>query len=109
VAEVLRLIAAIGSPAYGPMVDTLHMNIEERSLVQPILDCGTELRHVHLCESNGSLFGTGHLDFAAVLRALREVGYRGFASVKVYRGAGLEEAACTSMAHLRHAAGQGTA
>jgi len=105
VAEVCRLIDAIGSPACGPMVDTLHMNIEERSLVEPVRACGAALRHVHLCESNGSLFGTGHLNFAAVLQALEGIGYSRFASVKVYRGSGLEEAARTSIAHLRLAAG----
>src|SRR5262249_941008 len=68
VAEVQSLIAAIGSPALRPMVDTIHLNIEERSLIQPILDCGTSLRHVHLCESNGGAFGTGHIDFPAVGR-----------------------------------------
>ena len=100
VAEVRALVAAVGSPALQPMVDTIHLNIEERSLVQPILDCGSELGHVHLCESNGSLFGTGHIDCARVLRALEAIDYDRFASVKVYRGATLEEAARTSIDHL---------
>jgi len=101
VSEVRQLIRIVNSPALKPMVDTIHMNIEERSLIQPILDCGSELRHVHLCESNGSLFGTGHIDFAAVLKALDVISYAGFASVKVYRGATLEEAARSSMDYLR--------
>ncbi len=101
VSEVRRLIETVGSPALGPMVDTIHMNIEERSLTQPILDCGPDLRHVHLCESNASLFGSGHIDFAAVIGALDEIDYDRFASVKVYRGAGLEEAARSSMEVLR--------
>src|SRR3990172_5611455 len=49
VAEVRRLIDKVGSPAVKPMVDTIHMNIEERSLTTPILELGPELRHVHLC------------------------------------------------------------
>ena len=100
VAEVRRLVAEVGSPALKPMVDTIHMNVEERSLVEPILECGSSLRHVHLCESNGSLLGSGHLDFAAVLGALDRIGYDGFASVKVYRGAGLEDAAPHSLRYL---------
>ena len=86
------------------MVDTVHMNIEERSLVQPILDCGQQLRHVHLCESNGALFGTGHIDFAAVLRALHSIGYNWFGSVKVYRKAPWEEAARSSIDYLKEIA-----
>lgn len=101
VAEVLSLIAAIGSPAVRPMVDTIHLNIEERSLIQPILDCGTALRHVHLCESNGGAFGTGHIDFPAVGRALKQIGYGGFVSVKVYRQPDMKLAARESIDHLR--------
>jgi len=85
VAEVRQLIKMIGSPAIRPMLDTIHMNIEEVSLTQPIRDCGSELRHVHLCESNAAHFGTGHIDFSAVCRTLDEISYDGFASVKVYR------------------------
>lgn len=101
VAEVLELIDRAGSPAIKPMVDTIHMNIEESSVTQPIHDCGAALRHVHLCESNGGQFGTGHIDFAAVLQALDRVGYNGFASVKVYRHLPLPQAAKTSIDYLR--------
>ena len=99
VAEVVELIDRIGSPAVRPMVDTVHMNIEENSLTEPIRRCGNALRHVHLCESNGALFGSGCIDFTAVLRALDDVGYDGFASVKVYRRP-LLEGAQTSIEHL---------
>ena len=101
VGEVCALIERIGVPAFRPMVDTIHMNIEEKSLTQPIFDCGDALRHVHLCESNGGVLGSGHLDFKAVLAALDAIGYAGFASVKVYRQASLREAAPASLAHLR--------
>jgi D-psicose/D-tagatose/L-ribulose 3-epimerase len=103
VAEVLALIDAIGSPAVRPMVDTVHLNIEERSLIDPILACGPALRHVHLCESNGGGFGTGHIDFAAVRRALEQIGYDRFASVKVYRNEPFEQAARSSLQCLRSA------
>ncbi len=101
VAEVRALIAAVGSPAVRPMVDTIHLNIEESSLVEPIRACGRELRHVHLCESSAGRFGSGRIDFAAVREALVEIGYDGFASVKVYRQLAFEEAARSSIAHLR--------
>ena len=101
VGEVLHLIRDTGSTAFHPMVDTIHMNIEETSLVQPIHDCGARLRHVHLCESHGGLPGTGRIDFAAVLDALEGVGYPHFASVKVYRKAGLREAVEQSMAFFK--------
>ena len=105
VGEVCALIERIGSPAFGPMVDTIHMNIEEKSLTQPIFACRNALRHVHLCESNGGVLGSGHLDFKAVLAALAAIGYAGFASVKVYRQARLREAAPASLAYLHTLSG----
>jgi sugar phosphate isomerase/epimerase len=101
VAEVRQLIREIGSPAIKPMVDTVHLNIEEKSLTQPIYDCGAELRHVHLCESNGGLFGTGHMAFGPILQALDDIGYNHFGSVKVYRRATMVEAARRSIEYLR--------
>ena len=82
------------------MVDTIHMHIEEASPVQPILDCGSELRHVHLCESNGALFGTGQVNFPKVLEALKQIHYNRFASIKVYRRP-FDEGAETAMDHLK--------
>lgn len=102
VGEVRQLVERVGSPNLRPMVDTVHMNIEETSLTQPILDCGPLLRHVHLCESNGSLLGSGHLDFGSVLKALDQIHYEGFASVKVYRNAEIRDAARLSMEYLRN-------
>jgi 5-keto-L-gluconate epimerase len=101
VREVRDLIERVGSSALHPMVDTLHMNIEERSFTAPILACGEALRHVHLCESNGGRFGTGSVDFTEVLQALDRVGYRGWHSVKVYRGLSFRDAAGTSLEFLR--------
>ncbi|MSS72413.1 MAG: sugar phosphate isomerase/epimerase [Candidatus Latescibacteria bacterium] len=101
VAQALDLIRRVGSPALRPMVDTLHMNIEEKSLTDPILTAGAALTHVHLCETNGSLLGSGHLDFPAVFRALSDVRYDGFISVKIYQGASWEEGASGAMAFLK--------
>jgi sugar phosphate isomerase/epimerase len=101
VEEVRGLVAAVGSPALSPMVDTVHMNIEDPSITQPILDCDQSLRHVHLCESNGALFGTGHINFAAVLDTLEQIRYDRFASIKVYRKATHLEASSHCLSYLQ--------
>jgi sugar phosphate isomerase/epimerase len=101
VSQVRALIRQVGSGAIRPMVDTVHMNIEEASLFQPIRDCGKDLGHVHLCESNGGRFGSGHIDFAGVLKTLDKIAYQGFLSVKVYRHLDFKEAAQLSIEYLR--------
>lgn len=101
VGEVLAMVQRVGSPALKPMVDTFHMNVEEQSITEPIYRVGAELRHVHLCETNGSVFGSGHLHFPAVCRALADVNYAGYVSCKIYRGATWEEGASSAMALLQ--------
>jgi D-psicose/D-tagatose/L-ribulose 3-epimerase len=83
------------------MLDTIHLNIEERSILDTIRVHGRRIHHFHLCETNGGPFGTGNLDFPAVLRALDDTGYAHFASVKIYRKVGWEEAAKGAMTLLQ--------
>ena len=104
-AEATALIARIRSPAVGLMLDTIHMNIEERSVLGTIRDYGLRAGHFHLCETNGGPFGTGGLDFPGVLAALEQSGYDRFVSVKVYRGAGYDAAARGSAEFLRRVRG----
>jgi sugar phosphate isomerase/epimerase len=100
-AEATAMVERVGSPGLGYMLDTIHLNIEERSVLETIRVHGRRIRHFHLCETNGGLFGTGNLDFPAVLRTLDEAGYAHFASVKIYRHADWEEAARTAITFLR--------
>jgi sugar phosphate isomerase/epimerase len=100
-AAASSLVKKIGSPALTYMLDTIHLNIEERSVLGTIRDHGSRIRHFHLCETNGGLYGTGNLDFPAVLKTLRETGYSHYASVKIYRGAAWEQAASEAIGFLK--------
>jgi 5-keto-L-gluconate epimerase len=99
--QASALADRVGSPALGIMLDTFHMNIEERSVIDAIRLHAARAWHVHLCETNGGPFGFGGLDFPRVLSALEDAGYDRVVSIKVYRGCGWEEAARSSSAFLR--------
>ena len=85
VSDVIELTERIGSPYLKPMLDSFHLNIEEKSLTEPIHRVGKDLRHFHLCESNGGLPQSGHIDFKQIFAALDAIGYSGYVSVKTYR------------------------
>jgi D-psicose/D-tagatose/L-ribulose 3-epimerase len=59
------------------MLDTFHMNIEERSLGAAIRAAGPRLRHFHACENDRGTPGTGHVPWDDVAAALRAIGYNG--------------------------------
>jgi sugar phosphate isomerase/epimerase len=58
------------------------MNIEDDDLAKSITDTGRRLAHVHVDDSNRLQPGTGHLDFAAALGALRTAGYDGWLALE---------------------------
>jgi sugar phosphate isomerase/epimerase len=98
--EAAAMVARVGSPGLGYMLDTIHMNIEERSLLDTIRSHGPKIGHFHLCETNGGPFGSGNLDFPRVLAALRDSGYDRYASVKIYRKVASWEEAARSAAEF---------
>ena len=98
--EVMAVTRSIGSAHLKPMLDSLHMNIEETSLIEPIHRVGPDLGHFHLCESNGGLFGSGNLPFSDVLQALESVDYQRYTSIKVYREA-WDVGAASALEYLR--------
>jgi sugar phosphate isomerase/epimerase len=100
-AEAAALAARIASLAFGYMLDTFHMNIEEIHMRETILTHGHGIRHFHLCETNGGPFGSGHLDVSGVLAALDATGYARFVSVKVYRALDWHQSAHASAEILR--------
>jgi sugar phosphate isomerase/epimerase len=99
--EARALVESISSPALGFMLDTIHMHIEERSVIETIGAQGGRIGHFHLCETNGGAFGTGSLDFPGVLAALSAAGYDRFVSVKVYRRLAWDESARASASFLK--------
>jgi sugar phosphate isomerase/epimerase len=98
--EAAALVAQVESPAPGYMLDTIHVHIEERSMVDTIRKHGGSIRHFHLCESNGGPFGTGSVDVPLALSTLEAAGYDQFVSVKIYRHLDWQEAARTAAEYL---------
>jgi sugar phosphate isomerase/epimerase len=84
VAEVARVVRDLGIPGVRMMVDTFHLNIEEKDMLASLAGIADILVHVHLSETNRGVLGEGHWPTAAFLRELARIGYRGYCSVGVY-------------------------
>ena len=74
-ADAVKLVKDVGEPNVKVHLDTFHMNIEEKSFYQPIKDVGELLFHLHCCENDRGVPGTGHVDWEGVFKALSEIGY----------------------------------
>ncbi|MBQ7714523.1 MAG: sugar phosphate isomerase/epimerase [Clostridia bacterium] len=75
--EGIRYCKEVGHPSCKLLLDTFHMNIEEDDLPGAIRKAGDLLGHVHVGEGNRKLPGMGHLPWAEMGEALREIGFDG--------------------------------
>jgi D-psicose/D-tagatose/L-ribulose 3-epimerase len=62
----------------GIMLDTFHMNIEEDSIYDAIVNSNTMLKHVHVSDNNRKMPGFAHIDFDSVIGALKKIKYSKF-------------------------------
>jgi D-psicose/D-tagatose/L-ribulose 3-epimerase len=75
--QAIGVVDRVNSPACGLLLDTFHMNIEERSIGDAIRAAGPRLRHLHACENDRGAPGSGHVPWDEVATACREIGYDG--------------------------------
>lgn len=80
--QAAALSRATGSDAVQVVGDLYHMNIEESDPAAAIREAAGVLSHVQIGDSNRLQPGAGHLDFPAVLTALRDIGYRGYLAME---------------------------
>lgn len=79
VEQAIAVIRETGAENMKILFDTYHANIEEKSLTDAIARMGTRyLGEVHVCDSDKGAPGSAHIDFTAIAKALKAVGYDGF-------------------------------
>ncbi len=75
--QALELINAVDSPAVGMLLDTYHMNIEEKDSAAAIRKAGKHLFHVHACGCDRGAPGGDHINWDDIRDALQAIGYSG--------------------------------
>lgn len=73
--DAARIAELVDRSSLGILLDTFHMNIEEDSFEYALKNARTYLRHMHFADNNRKMPGFAHIDFAAVTRAMRDIGY----------------------------------
>ena len=75
--QAIDLVDRVDSPACGLLLDTFHMNIEEKSIGAALRAAGPRVKHVHGCENDRGAPGSGHVPWNEVADALKAIGYDG--------------------------------
>jgi ribose 5-phosphate isomerase B len=81
--EALRFLEEMGVDHLRLLLDTFHLNIEERDITQSILKAGGKIGYMHFADNNRLAPGQGHINYVNVLKALITTGYRGFITAEI--------------------------
>jgi len=73
--DAAALAAEINHPKVGVLFDTFHANIEEKDIGAGYRTVGKQLKHVHTCENDRGIPGSGHVEWPSVFAALRDLEY----------------------------------
>lgn len=82
--DAVALCDQIGHPNVGILFDTFHANIEEKDIAQAYRIVGKHLKHVHTCENDRGIPGTGHVDWPGVFQALRDLKYDAWLTIESF-------------------------
>lgn len=95
ISDAVRLMDAVDQPAVGLLLDTFHMNIEEKSIPAAISQAGSHLKHFHCSENDRGTVGSGHIPWSNVFAALGAINYEGWLVIESF-GAAIPELAAAA-------------
>ncbi len=101
VGEAIEFIKKVDFSNIGMLIDTFHMNIEEVSIYESIIKAKDYITHVHLADSNRWAPGSGHLDFAKVIKTLEKIDYKEYVSAEILPLPDPDRAARLTIEHLK--------
>jgi len=82
--EAVAIADASGADNVGVLLDTFHMNIEEKDPSAAIRASGHRLAHFHVSDCDRGVPGSARYDFSADAEALRDIGYRGWIIAEMF-------------------------
>jgi D-psicose/D-tagatose/L-ribulose 3-epimerase len=84
VEQGIDLVDRVDHQACDLLLDTFHMNIEEKSIPRAIRLAGDRIDHFHACGNDRGAPGNDHTDWTGVADALDDVGYDDHAVIESF-------------------------
>jgi len=75
--DAVKYCKDVDEPNISVLLDTHHLNIEESSFCDPIINTNHYLKHFHASENNRGTPGSGLVDWIQVYKALKHINYKG--------------------------------
>ena len=94
--DTLALVEGVGHPNVRMMLDLYHAQIGEGNLIELIRRCGDAIGEIQVADVPGRCEpGTGEINYPAIARALRDIGFTGTVGMEAW-AAGDSEAALSA-------------
>jgi D-psicose/D-tagatose/L-ribulose 3-epimerase len=89
-AEAVEYVRRVGSDHCRVLLDSFHLNIEEDSIRDAIVNTGKRLGHFHIGETNRRAPGRGRMPWEEIFAALKRIKYPGVISMEPFLAPGGE-------------------
>lgn len=99
--EGMSFIEEVGSENLKLLPDVFHMNIEERSIDESIIQYKSHIGFIHFADSNRQAPGLGHIDFRKILSTLEEIKYENAIGLEILPKPDDFSAAKQAISHLK--------
>lgn len=80
----IHLVDRVDHPSCQLLLDTFHMNIEDKDVPAAIRSADRRMGHVHACANDRGTPGTGHIRWSEIGRALDDVNFDGAVVVESF-------------------------
>jgi D-psicose/D-tagatose/L-ribulose 3-epimerase len=77
VEQGLEFISRVGYDSVGLLLDSFHMNIEEKNSARAIEMAGEKVFHFHACSNDRGTPGDGQINWQEIAEVLKKINYQG--------------------------------
>lgn len=82
--QAFQMCEEVNHPSIKMMLDTFHMNIEDKKIGDAIRASKKHLVHLHTCANNRGIPGDDHIPWDEVNRALNDINYNGYGVIESF-------------------------
>ena len=76
--DAIYISSKIDNEYFAILLDTYHMNIEEKSFFESINKTKKYLKHIHFSDNNRKMPGLGHINFNSIFKTLSKIQYTNY-------------------------------
>ncbi len=83
-AQAFEMCEQVDNPSIKMMLDSFHMNIEDKSMAESIRASKKHLVHFHTCSNDRGIPGKGHIPWGEINQAFHDIDYEGYGVIESF-------------------------